>query len=75
MLSRLPALRKAFQAAGRHIRNPGKRESVFLLDARFNSEAVRNLMPSWLKNDLIAGDFGVAGLAEFTREFWVLQNR
>ncbi len=33
MLSRLPALRKAFQAAGRHVRRPGKRALVFLLES------------------------------------------
>jgi DNA excision repair protein ERCC-2 len=34
MLSHLPALRKAFQAAGRHIRNPGKKGLVILMDER-----------------------------------------
>lgn len=70
MLSRLPALRKAFQAAGRHIRNPGKRGLVFLFDERFSSEAVRSLMPSWLRRDLVVGDFTPASLAAFTCEFW-----
>ena len=71
MLSRLPALRKAFQAAGRHIRSPGKRGLVVLMDERFSSEVVRNLMPSWLKKDLVVGDFGPAALGSLTREFWV----
>ncbi len=74
MLSRLPALRKAFQAAGRHIRSPGKKGLVVLMDDRFNAEAVRNLMPSWLKKDLVVGDFGPAAIGSLTREFWVSQG-
>ncbi len=70
MLSRLPAIRKAFQAAGRHIRRPGKRGPVFLLDDRFNSEAVRELMPSWLAKDVIVGNFTSEDLGTFTRGFW-----
>jgi DNA excision repair protein ERCC-2 len=70
MLSRLPALRKAFQAAGRHIRNPGKRGLVFLMDHRFDSEAVRDLMPSWMKKDLVSGDFSPERLGRLTHDFW-----
>jgi DNA excision repair protein ERCC-2 len=70
MLSRLPALRKAFQAAGRHIRNPGKRGLVFLMDRRFDSQPVKELMPSWLRRDLSVGDFAPSSLASITREFW-----
>ena len=70
MLSRLPALRKAFQAAGRHIRNPGKRGMVFLMDRRFGSDAVRELMPSWMKKDLVSGDFTPEGLGRLTHDFW-----
>jgi DNA excision repair protein ERCC-2 len=57
LLSMLPALRKAFQSAGRHLRTPDKKGLVFLLDSRFNTETVLNLMPSWLKQDLVKGDF------------------
>ena len=74
MLSRLPALRKAFQAAGRHIRNPGKRGLVVLMDERFSSEAVRDLMPSWLRKDLTVGDFGPAALRSFVHGFWVFPS-
>jgi Rad3-related DNA helicase len=70
MLSRLPALRKAFQAAGRHVRTPGKRALVFLFDDRFSSQGVRELMPSWLRKDLIVGDFSPASLSAITYEFW-----
>jgi Rad3-related DNA helicase len=70
MLSRLPALRRAFQAAGRHVRSPGKRGLVFLMDRRFDSDAVRGLMPSWMKKDLISGDFTPEGLGLLTHEFW-----
>ncbi|QQG48338.1 MAG: ATP-dependent DNA helicase [archaeon] len=70
MLSRLPALRKAFQAAGRHVRRPGKRGLVFFLDERYNSDAVADLMPSWLKKDVVVGDFSPAALEGLSREFW-----
>jgi len=70
MLSRLPALRKAFQAAGRHIRSPGKKGLVFLFDERFNSAGVRELMPSWLRKDLVVGNFSPASIGSLTRDFW-----
>ncbi|MDG7015792.1 MAG: ATP-dependent DNA helicase [Nitrososphaerota archaeon] len=57
MICKLPALRKAFQAAGRHVRDPGKRAVVVLLDERFDAHHVRELMPSWLKTDVRSGDF------------------
>jgi DNA excision repair protein ERCC-2 len=75
MLSRLPALRKAFQSAGRHIRNPGRRGLVFLLDSRFGSEVVRDLMPSWLRRDLHCGDFSPEGLRFIASEFWGSASR
>jgi len=70
MLSRLPALRRAFQAAGRHVRSPGKRGLVFFLDERFGSAAAKELMPSWLKRDLIVGDLSPTSIASFSHEFW-----
>jgi len=70
MLSRLPALRKAFQAAGRHIRRPGKKGLVLLMDERFGSEATRGLMPSWLKKDLVVGDYSPAAVGSLIRDFW-----
>jgi DNA excision repair protein ERCC-2 len=57
MLSLLPAVRKAFQAAGRHLRNPGKKGLVFLFDRRFDSPTVKDLMPYWLKSNVSVGDF------------------
>ena len=74
MLSRLPALRRAFQAAGRHVRSPGKRGLVFLLDERFGSGASRELMPSWLKRDLLVGDLSPDAIESFSREFWTSQG-
>lgn len=70
MLSRLPALRKAFQAAGRHIRDPGKRGLVFLFDSRFDAPAVRELMPSWLSEDVLSGDFQPREIEAIARDFW-----
>ena len=70
MLSRLPALRRAFQAAGRHVRSPGKRGLVFLLDERFGSAAARDLMPNWLKRDVIVGDLSPSSITSLSHEFW-----
>lgn len=70
MLSRLPALRKAFQAAGRHIRRPGKKGFVLLMDERFGSEAAKSLMPSWMRKDLVQGDYSPPALKSLIREFW-----
>ncbi len=70
MLSRLPALRRAFQAAGRHVRSPGKRGLVFFLDERFGSPAARELMPSWLRRDMVVGDLSPDSIESFSREFW-----
>jgi len=74
MLSRLPALRRAFQAAGRHVRRPGKRGTVFFLDERFGSQAAKELMPSWLKSDLTVGDMTPGNIEAFSREFWSSQS-
>jgi DNA excision repair protein ERCC-2 len=70
MLSRLPALRKAFQAAGRHIRSPGKRGLVFLLDERFGNPTTVGLMPSWLSRDLVRGDLTPDVIDSISRSFW-----
>ena len=74
MLSRLPALRRAFQAAGRHIRRPGKRGTVFFFDERFGTKAARDLMPSWLRSDLTIADMTPKRIEEFSREFWTSQD-
>ncbi|MDG6937960.1 MAG: ATP-dependent DNA helicase [Nitrososphaerota archaeon] len=74
MLSRLPALRKAFQAAGRHIRNPGKRGLVFLLDERFGSPTTIGLMPSWLSRDLVKSDLTPDVIESISRGFWSAQS-
>ncbi len=70
MLSRLPALRRAYQAAGRHVRNPGKRGLVFFLDERFGSPAAKELMPSWLSKDLVVGDMTPGSIESLSRGFW-----
>jgi DNA excision repair protein ERCC-2 len=70
MLSRLPALRKAFQAAGRHVRSPGKKGLVFFFDERFGSSAAIELMPSWLRRDLLIGNLSPTSIESFSREFW-----
>jgi len=70
MLSRLPALRKAFQAAGRHIRDPGKRGLVFLFDSRFDAPVMRELMPSWMSEDVVSGDFKPSEIEALASDFW-----
>ncbi|MDG6949638.1 MAG: ATP-dependent DNA helicase [Nitrososphaerota archaeon] len=70
MLSRLPALRKAFQAAGRHIRNPGKKGMVFFLDERFGTPTTIESMPSWLRRDLVKGDLSPDVIESLSRGFW-----
>jgi len=70
MLSRLPALRRAFQAAGRHVRSPGKKGLIFFLDERFGSQAARDLMPSWLRRDLVVGDMTPGSIEALSHEFW-----
>jgi DNA excision repair protein ERCC-2 len=70
MLSLLPALRKAFQSAGRHLRSPGKRGFVFLLDRRFDSSIVKGLMPSWLTGNMTTGDFAAAQTETLVHDFW-----
>jgi DNA excision repair protein ERCC-2 len=70
MLSRLPALRRAFQAAGRHVRRPGKRGLVFFLDERFGNSASIQLMPSWLRRDVLVDDLSPELIESLSREFW-----
>jgi Rad3-related DNA helicase len=70
MLSRLPALRRAFQAAGRHVRSPGKRGLVFFLDERFGTAAAVELMPSWLSKDLVIGDLSPDSISSLSHDFW-----
>jgi Rad3-related DNA helicase len=55
---------------GRHVRSPGKRGFVFFFDERFGSTVARELMPSWLKRDLIVGDLSPSSIAAFSHEFW-----
>jgi DNA excision repair protein ERCC-2 len=70
VLSLLPALRKAFQCAGRHVREPGKVGMVFFMDSRFAEQRIIDLMPSWLREDLLKGDFGPEPVSSLTREFF-----
>jgi DNA excision repair protein ERCC-2 len=70
MLSLLPALRKAFQAAGRHVRSPGKRGLVFFFDERFGTSQSQELMPSWLRRDLSVGDLTPSSIESLSRDFW-----
>gem|GEM_PF-1484114 len=70
VLSLLPALRKAFQCAGRHVREPGKVGMVFFMDSRFANQRIIDLMPSWLREDLLKGEFGPESISSLTRDFF-----
>ena len=70
VLSLLPALRKAFQCAGRHVRNPGKVGMVFFLDSRFSQRKIVELMPAWLTDDITSADLTAADLGALTHEFF-----
>jgi Rad3-related DNA helicase len=70
VLSLLPALRKAFQCAGRHVREPGKVGMVLFMDSRFAEQRIIDLMPSWLREDLLKGEFGPESISSLTRDFF-----
>jgi DNA excision repair protein ERCC-2 len=70
VLSLLPALRKAFQCAGRHVRGPGKVGMVIFMDSRFANQRTIDLMPSWLREDLLKGEFGPDSISSLTRDFF-----
>jgi DNA excision repair protein ERCC-2 len=70
VLSLLPALRKAFQCAGRHMRSPHKVGMVFLMDSRFADQRVIDLMPPWLRGDLVKGEYSPESISVLTREFF-----
>jgi DNA excision repair protein ERCC-2 len=70
VVSLLPALRKAIQSAGRHIRSPDKKGMIFFLDSRFNNAEIMGIMPSWLKHDVLTGDFAPTEIRRITRDFW-----
>jgi Rad3-related DNA helicase len=70
ILSLLPAMRKAFQCAGRHVRDPGKVGMVFFMDSRFAMKGILELMPPWLRDDLVKGEFDPDAICAVTREFF-----
>jgi DNA excision repair protein ERCC-2 len=70
ILSLLPALRKAFQCAGRHVRDPGKVGMVFFMDSRFAEQRIIDLMPSWLRDDLVKGEYTTDSIRAITEEFF-----
>ncbi len=74
VLSLLPALRKAFQCAGRHVRQPGKVGMVFFLDSRFGRQTIIDLMPRWLREDLVKAEFDSESIASITRRFFSITS-
>jgi len=70
VVSLLPAVRKAIQSAGRHIRSPDKKGMIFFLDSRFNDVSIMEIMPSWLKHDVLIGDFEPREIRRITGDFW-----
>ncbi len=75
VLSLLPALRKAFQCAGRHVRDPGKVGMVFFMDSRFAAQKIVDLMPAWLRDDMIKGEFGPVSIRVITQGFFSSARR
>lgn len=71
IISLLPAVRKAIQAAGRHMRSPDKRGIVFFLDSRFNDEEIVEMLPGWLTQDLREGDFEPHEIRQMVKEFGI----
>jgi len=71
VISLLPALRKAIQSAGRHMRSPDKRGLVFFLDSRFDDREIIELFPAWLKQDLHEGDFKWQEIERMVKDFAV----
>ncbi|MDA4113872.1 MAG: ATP-dependent DNA helicase [Thaumarchaeota archaeon] len=69
VISLLPALRKAIQSAGRHMRSPDKRGLVFFLDSRFDDREIIEMFPAWLKQDLHEGDFQRQEIEQMVRDF------
>ncbi|NRF67331.1 ATP-dependent DNA helicase [Aquincola sp. S2] len=49
-----PGLRKVVQAAGRVLRSPTDVGSIHLIDGRFCRPAVRQLLPSWWRVEVVA---------------------
>ncbi len=69
VISLLPAVRKAVQSAGRHMRSPDKRGMVFFLDSRFNDQEIIEMLPVWLKQDLHEGDFKSWEIDQMVKDF------
>lgn len=70
LVSLLPAVRKAVQSAGRHIRSPDKKGMVFLFDSRFAQPELLRIMPPWIKGDIQKGDFRASEIDAMTRGFF-----
>jgi Rad3-related DNA helicase len=71
VISLLPALRKAIQSAGRHMRSPDKRGLVFFLDSRFDDREIIEMFPAWLKQDLHEGDFKRQEIEQMVKDFGI----
>jgi DNA excision repair protein ERCC-2 len=69
VISLLPAVRKAIQSAGRHMRSPDKRGMVFFLDSRFADEEVIEMLPGWLRQDLHESDFKYQEIEQLVKDF------
>ncbi|MGA2663336.1 MAG: ATP-dependent DNA helicase [Nitrososphaerales archaeon] len=69
VISLLPAIRKAIQSAGRHMRSPDKRGMVFFLDSRFDDREIIEMFPQWLKQDVHEGDFKPQDIERMVRSF------
>jgi DNA excision repair protein ERCC-2 len=63
----LPAINRSLQALGRVLRTPDDRGVLVLAEKRFLDERVRNALPAWIRNEMIACD--AAGFPEVVRKW------
>ncbi len=70
MVSLLPAVRKAIQSAGRHIRSPEKKGLVLFMDSRFAQPTFKRMLPGWLQADIRVGDFQISEMERVVEGFF-----
>lgn len=66
----IPAINRASQAAGRPVRGLSDRAFILLLDFRFGTSSVINLLPQWLQQSIDKVDNDPAKIAGLARKFF-----
>ncbi|RLF17074.1 MAG: hypothetical protein DRJ66_01770 [Thermoprotei archaeon] len=70
----LPAIKKACQAAGRPIRKPDDEGVIVLMDYRFLSKNCKDLLPKWIRSNIVIVDDKEGELERHIRSFWLKRN-